>query len=320
MSVLSTTAPLHLWLDRGEASRALVGGKGASLSTLHALGAPVPPAFALTTVAYAAFAAALGLPRRSGDVPLAELPALRQTIMAAPLPVDVSVAVAEGFAALREQLGDDLALAVRSSATAEDGAAYSFAGQHDTILDVRTLPDLAEAIKQCWASLWSERAVDYRRAHHLDSDEVAIAVVVQQMIQSDVSFVVFTSDPVSGHAQRLVISAAWGLGEALVSGLVAPDHVVVGADGDVLEYQIGDKQVMVIPGATAGEGPREVAVPRALRTMPALSHGQASSIAAMARALAARLGYSADLEGAIARDTPYLFQVRPITTLAPTGA
>jgi rifampicin phosphotransferase len=311
-------AACHLvWLDCAPASRTLVGGKGSSLSQLAVLGAPVPPAFALTTHAYAQFAASLKLPRQASAVAEEDLPRLRALIMAAALPGPVTESIAHGYRAFQDLVGCELALAVRSSATAEDSADFSFAGLHDTVLDVRTLPALEMAVKQCWASLWSERAVAYRRAGELATDDAAIAVVVQQLVRSDVSFVVFTADPVGGRDQHLVIAASWGLGEAVVSGLVVPDHIVVGPDGHVVEYVVGDKHLMVIPGARPEDGTREVPVPRALRTMPALSHEQASAIAAMARELSPRLGYEADLEGAIAGDTMYLFQARPITTLRP---
>jgi pyruvate,water dikinase len=241
------------------------------------------------------------------------LPALREQIMAAPLPADLAAALADGLAAFQARAGDNVALAVRSSATTEDGTEHSFAGQHDTILGVRTLPELGDAVRQCWASLWSERAVSYRQANLPDAVP-CMAVVVQQMIRSDVSFIAFTEDPVGERPDHVVISASWGLGEALVSGLVTPDHVVVAPDGRVAEYVVGDKQVMIIPDAS-GSGTREAPVPRMMRSLPALSETQAAEIAVLARRLAARLGYAADLEGAIAGGKVVLFQARPITTL-----
>ncbi len=310
---------LLVWLDAALVRRELVGGKGASLSRLAALGAPVPPAFALTTHAYRHFAALHGLPCRASDVADDELPALRALIADAALPAPILGVVADGYRAFRARAGSDVALAVRSSATAEDSEAFSFAGLHDTVLDVRTQPALEAAVKQCWASLWSERAVAYRRTGGLAADEAAIAVVVQQLVRSDVSFVVFTADPVEDRVGHLVIAASWGLGEAVVSGLVAPDHIVVGPDGQVVEYAVGDKHLMVIPGARAEDGTREVPVPRALRTVPALLTEHVSAVAAMARDLAPRLGYEADLEGAFAAGDLYLFQARPITTLGSLG-
>lgn len=303
------------WLDRGVVSRADVGGKGASLSQLAALGAPVPPAFALTTDAYRAFAAAHGVPARATDVDDNDLTALRARMLAAPVPGEVAAMIAEGHGTLRARAAREVALAVRSSATAEDSAEFSFAGLHDTILDVRTPAALDAAIKRCWASLWSDRAVAYRRTGGLATDEAAIAVVIQQLVHSDVSFIVFTRDPVGNCPGHLVIDASWGLGEAVVSGLVVPDHIIVGPEDEIAEYTVGDKQVMVIPGASPGDGAREVAVPRVLRTAPALSEARVREIAALARSLSLRLGYDADLEGGIQDGRLYLFQARPITTL-----
>jgi len=157
--------------------------------------------------------------------------------------------------------------------------------------------------------------VAYRRARGLATDEAAIAVVVQALVASDVSFVVFTADPVSGNDDHLVIAATWGLGEAVVSGLVVPDHIVLGPDDAVLEYTVGDKQLMVIPGGDAGGGAREVSVPRALRIVPVLTAHQATAIGGVARDLSRRLGFQADIEGAITKGRIVLFQARPITTL-----
>ena len=144
-------------------------------------------------------------------------------------------------------------------------------------------------------------------------------MVVQLLVRSDVSFVVFTADPVGDREGHLIIAATWGLGEAVVSGLVVPDHIVVAPEGQVVEYTVGDKHLMVIPGARPEDGTREVPVPRALRMAPALSTEQVAAVAAMARHLAPRLGYEADLEGAFSAGALYLFQARPITTLRASG-
>lgn len=306
---------LLVGLDQAIHSRTLVGGKGASLSQLAALGAPVPMAFALTTSAYSTFAASLGLPTHVSASILEDLPLIRSEILTARLPETISDAIAEAYGAIRAAAGPDLSLAVRSSATAEDSADFSFAGLHDSVLDVRSLAALETAVRTCWASLWSERAVTYRRAGGLATETVEIAVVIQQLVRSDVSFVVFTADPVSGNDQHVVISASWGLGEAIVSGIVTPDHIVVGPHGDVIEQTVGRKHVMVVPGEAPDEGVRQVNVPRMLQTVPVMTAGQASEIAAMARSLSGRLGYRADLEGGIAGGSISLFQARPITTL-----
>lgn len=307
-----------VWLHRTEAERPCVGGKAASLSRLATLGAPVPPAFALTTRVYQEFAASVSLPARASDVADADLPCVRAMIEATPLPPAIVALLQAGLDEFGWGTDAAPALAVRSSATAEDSADFSFAGLHDTVLDVRDLAGLERAVKQCWASLWSDRAVVYRRAGGLAADQAAIAVVVQALVASDVSFVVFTVDPVNGNDDHLVIAATWGLGEAVVSGLVVPDHIVLDADGTVLEYAIGDKHLMVIPGGAEGQGAREVPVPRALRSVPVLTTRQCAEIGAIARDLSRRLGFKADIEGAIEAGCLYILQARPITTLKPS--
>jgi rifampicin phosphotransferase len=294
--------------------RARVGGKGASLGRLVALGAPVPPAFCLTTDAYRAMASALGLPATPRSVSDAQLPAIRIEIERAPLTVSVRAGLHAGFRSLADSSPEPSAVAVRSSALTEDGAALSYAGQYDTVLGVRAPTALETAVKCCWASLWSERAVAYRR-HGAERDaESAIAVVVQRLVPCDVSVVVFTADPVSGDGDRLVIDATWGLGEALVSSLVVPDRIVVDAAGRVTAYAVGTKETMVVPDLNGAGGTRQVAVPRRLRTTPVLTEEQAAAIAAEARSLADRLGYPIDLEGGLHKGTFFVFQARPITT------
>ncbi len=311
---------LLIWLTRSTAERALVGGKGASLSQLAALGAPVPAAFALTTRVYQEFASAIEIPERASQVADADLPGIREKIQQAPLPPAMEALITSGYETLRQGQTCSSAVAVRSSATAEDSAECSFAGLHDTILDVRDVETLIGAVKQCWASMWSDRAVSYRRAGGFAADEAAIGVVVQELVPSDVSFVVFTADPVSNDGDVLMITASWGLGEAVVSGLVVPDQIVIDVDGLVTDYKIGDKHLMIIPADKPGQCTREVPVPKALRSLPALTHEQAMDIGRTARSLASQLGYKADIEGAIARGSLYILQARPITTLtSPNG-
>ncbi|MEZ4507518.1 MAG: PEP/pyruvate-binding domain-containing protein [Thermomicrobiales bacterium] len=204
-------------------------------------------------------------------------------------------------------------LAVRSSATTEDSPAFSFAGLHDTALAVDDDPAAIEsAIKTCWASLWSERSVDYRRRGGESLDAAAMAVVVQQLVRADVSFVAFSVDPIRHCARRTIISASFGLGEAIVAGLVVPDYVVVGPDGEVEEYQIGSKETMVISAPDGGV--RQTPVPRMIARQPALSHTQAAEISRMVTQLEDRFEMPLDIEGGLAAGTVHLFQARPITT------
>jgi pyruvate,water dikinase len=303
------------WLNGTPVTHEQVGGKAASLSRLAQLGAPVPPAFALTTDAYDEIAHRLGLPTKASQVHDDELEAIRAAITSADLPAHLRKVIEHGYRAINQHAPNGRALAVRSSAIAEDSPEFSFAGLHDTILDVSGLDTLERAIKQCWASLWSERAVVYRRSGDDTLDAATMAVVVQQLIRCDVSFIVFTADPISQNDDHLIISATYGLGEAVVSGLVTPDHIVIDASGEVESYLIGEKEVMIIPGADDG-GVRQVPVPRMVRGQQALTHDHAREIGRVARRLECELGYPLDIEGGVAEGKLHLFQVRPITTLS----
>jgi len=304
-----------VWLGGNPVGRDLIGGKGAGLNDLAALGAPVPESFALSTVAYRAAASALGVPMRADAIAEDDLPSIREAILKSRLPVDLANDLARAYLQLGAGAQHDLAVAVRSSAPSEDSSSFSFAGLHDTILAVRGLMELEEAVKRCWASLWTMRAVAHRRQHGLGADETAIAVVVERMVRSDVSFIVFTADPVSGRTDRIVVDATWGLGEALVSGLVTPDHGVLDGSGRLITYGVGEKATMVIP-TSDGAGTREVAVPRALRSLRALQPEQVTAIGEQAKALAASLGGTSDFEGGIVGGRIYFFQARPITTIS----
>jgi rifampicin phosphotransferase len=309
-----------IWLDEVEADRAVVGGKGASLSRLAALGAPVPRACALPTDAWRVFMRSLRRPKDT--VPLDEetLAHIRGLITTSPLPPPLARAITMAFQEFETLPGAHVSLAVRSSAIVEDSGQHSFAGIHDTILGVRSHTGLDAAVRQCWASLWSDRAVEYRAAAGVSVDESDVAIVIQQMVRSDVSFVLFTTDPVTGNRDHAVIAASWGLGEAVVSGLVTPDHVVVDTTGRVVRYAVGAKEYMMLEDPPPGEGTRQLAVPRAMQGARTLTDEQAASIAEMGRDIAARLGYEADIEGGIANGEIYLFQARPITTLVDESA
>ncbi len=191
------------------------GGKGASLGELARAGFPVPAGFVITTDAYTDFLTANGLRDCTAEQ-------LRQRIPQEPVPDEVGAAVRQAY--------DDLGappVAVRSSGTAEDLADASFAGQHDTYLDIRGQDAVLAAVRDCWASLWTPRAVAYRQRNHWDETGLAIAVVVQTMVDAEWAGVMFTADPVSGRRDRLVVEAVRGLGEALVSGQASGLHLVV---------------------------------------------------------------------------------------------
>ena len=280
-----------LWLgDRPCNDPAEVGGKAAHLSRLAA-DYQVPPGFCLTATAFD--------PDHSAD---------------APLPTALAAALAAAYEALARRVGvPDVPVAVRSSALDEDGDLASFAGQHETELNVVGVDDVLDAVVRCWASGRNERAMAYREQQGLDTKGVRLAVLVQQLVKADTSAVVFSANPVSGNRDEVVVTASWGLGESLVSGTVTPDTWVVRkADLAVKEERLGAKERMTV--AVTG-GTREVAVPRLLRKRASLSEAQVAELAELAVELEEKMGRPVDIETAFAGDLLYLLQCRPITTL-----
>ena len=260
------------------ADAARTGGKAAHLAALLAAGFPVPDGFCVTTGAYARVST--GVPTGGPDLAARA----RAALLAATVPADVATQVRAAYAAL----GADVPVAVRSSATAEDLPDASSAGQQDTFLHVVGADAVLDAVRRCWASLWTDRAVSYRTEAGIDHGTVALAVVVQRMVDAEVAGVLFTADPVSGRRTRTVIDAAPGLGEAVVSGAVNPDHVVVDgggvdADGVITEHRIGDKAVAV--RGVAGGGTERVAATAPERAC--LSDDQVHALVAVGRRVVA---------------------------------
>jgi len=306
----------------------LVGGKGANLGELLSAGIPVPEGFCLTTAAYRraigapdsllpplagvhAELAAGGATLGSGQID--ELAATaRAAILAAPIPAAVSAAVEQAYRAM----GTDVPVAVRSSATAEDLPFASFAGQQDTYLNVVGVPGVLDAVRRCWASLWTERATAYRASLGIDAAAVALAVVVQRMVDAKTAGVMFTANPLTGSRRQVAIDASPGIGEAVVSGAVNPDHFVVDAlTGAVLERELGDKSVEVT--ALPGGGTEAREVPAAPGTA-CLTDGQVAALVRMGLQAQEHFGAPQDTEWAIDRAGGlWLTQSRPITTLYP---
>src|SRR5512132_3290208 len=245
--------PLIVALDHVDAGALpLVGGKAANLGELIAAGLPVPAGFCVTTEAYRDVAAAAALAEildRLAATPAGDTGALadlarqaRERILATVMPALVADAVAAAYLAL----GDRVAVAVRSSATAEDLPFASFAGQQDTYLNVVGVEAVLDAVHRCWASLWTDRAVSYRATNGINHATARLAVVVQHLVEAAVAGVMFTANPVTGRRQQAVIDATPGLGEAVVSGAVNPDHFVVDlATGAVLDRRLGDKRLVI---------------------------------------------------------------------------
>ncbi|WP_202879642.1 PEP/pyruvate-binding domain-containing protein [Serinicoccus kebangsaanensis] len=262
---------------------ALAGGKGANLGELIRAGLPVPGGFVVTTEGYAEVAGRADLPVGED---LGDGGAVRQRLASADVPDDLREEILRAYAELGEP-----PVAVRSSATAEDLPGAAFAGQQDTFLDVSGPEPLLRAVSDCWASLWTERAIAYRRRLGIPADEVGIAVVVQEMVPAEFAGVMFTANPLTGARDEVVINAAPGLGEALVSGEVTPESVVV-SGGLVRER-------------TRGEAERTLPDPRLVE------------LAALGQQVADHFGRPQDIEWATTGDGPSLLQARPMTALPP---
>src|SRR2546429_1707199 len=233
---------------------ALAGGKGANLGEMARAGFPVPPGFCVTTAAYELAAAGADLEETltalagtsAGDSSrLAALAqAARDSILRSPIPPEIAEAITRAYQSLGN--GETLAVSVRSSATAEDLPYASFAGQQETYLNVVGSEAVLDAVRRCWASLWTDRAVSYRATLGIDHHTVQLAVVVQRMVEASVAGVLFTANPLTGRRHQAVIDANPGLGEAVVSGAVNPDHFVVNAaSGEIIERHLGEKQVLI---------------------------------------------------------------------------
>jgi pyruvate,water dikinase len=308
----------------------LVGGKGANLGELTRAGLPVPPGFCLTAAAYQDFIAAAGLAEPIAAI-LANLDvddaddvagrsaAIRQLITGQLVPRAMAQQILAAYGQLAGQLGvgaaTSLPVAVRSSATAEDLPNASFAGQQDTYLHVRGEDALLERVAACWASLWTARAVTYRVRQSFDHSQVALSVVVQAMIDAEIAGILFTANPVNANRAEMVINASWGLGEAIVSGMVTPDTVTVRkADGAVLSRQIAAKERMIVSVPTGGIA--TVAMPLAQRDAAALSDLQVAGLVTLGQQVESHYRAPMDIEWAYARGRFYLLQARPITTLA----
>ncbi|MEU6037252.1 PEP/pyruvate-binding domain-containing protein [Actinomadura sp. NPDC047616] len=310
--------PLVLPLDDPRATLEQAGGKGASLARMAAKGLPVPPGFHVTTAAYRRFVAVHDLRERILQAVSAAVPDRPETCDAAaekiaalcaeqPVPDDVARAVGAAYARLGE------AVAVRSSATAEDLPEMSFAGQQETYLNIRGESALIDAVKRCWGSLWTARAIGYRARHGIDPDDVSLAVVVQELVPADAAGVLFTANPLTGARDEVMVNAAWGLGEAIVSGQVTPDTLVVKkAVGSIVQEDVSDKQVMTV--RTAG-GTHEEPVPEELRHRPVLRPQDAAELALLAVGIEELYGQPMDIEWARHDDRVYILQARPITAL-----
>jgi rifampicin phosphotransferase len=315
-----------LGLDEiGKTQAALVGGKGANLGELSRIdGIRVPAGFCVTTDAFRR--AMTTVPRiddqldRLGRVGPDDRDAIgtlsaeiRQAIEGAAIPEDVAAPVARSLA----RLGRQAACAVRSSATAEDLPTASFAGQQDTYLNVAGSAAILLHIRRCWASLFTYRAVTYRQRNRFDHRNVQLAVVVQQMVFPQAAGIAFTADPVTSNRKVVSIEAGFGLGEALVSGLVNADSYKV-RDSQVAARAVALKQQAIFAAPSGGTQTRKIAPDR--QRQPALTDAQIVALAQLARRIEAHFGQPQDIEWCLAGGEFQIVQSRPITTLFPVPA
>ncbi|KYF89412.1 phosphoenolpyruvate synthase [Sorangium cellulosum] len=311
-----------LWFDSlSRDDVASAGGKGGNLGELTRAGLPVPPGFVITADAYLATMEAAAVRKQLCELFAEADPndpaglratcsALQHLVRAAPLPAELQ---AEIVAAYRK-LGPGAVVAVRSSATSEDSASTSFAGMHETYTDVTGEQALLDRVRDCWASAFCERVVSYRKSQRL-AEEPALAVVVQRMVSSERSGVIFTADPATKDTSRLVVEAAFGLGEVVVGGQVEPDTYTVAKRGPrLLEARVGHKAFKLVR-APDGGGEQRVDLPEDEGARRVLEDDEVLELARLALRVEEHYGAPQDIEWAVEDGATYLVQTRPITTL-----
>ncbi|MBI2936378.1 MAG: phosphoenolpyruvate synthase [Chloroflexi bacterium] len=317
---------IRWFAEVGTNDLALAGGKGASLSELTRAGIPVPPGFILVAQAYFHFLKANDLTHLLESL-LRELNPndstalneasrrIKLAITSAPLPTEISAAIRKAYHALGKGL-----VAVRSSATAEDLSWASFAGQQSTFLNITGDKELLNAVRECWASLFEPRALFYRAEHGLDHMKVGIAVVIQRMVQSTLSGVLFTVEPMANDKSKMAIEAVYGLGEALVSGLVTPDYYLVDKKTlETVEKKIARQEWKIVGNPNSGgksDSPNirtQVLPPE--QAEQKLSDTQIVALARLGRLVELHYGHPQDIEWAYEGGTFSIVQSRPITTL-----
>jgi pyruvate,water dikinase len=318
-----------LALSDPQADLATVGGKGMSLARLTREGLPVPDGFHVTTEAYRRFVA-------DNDLQPGIVTALEQVNVAQPatlevaaktigrlfgsgtMPSEIEGAIRAAYDELESRHhpaagSSSSPVAVRSSATAEDLPGASFAGQQDTYLNIVGADDVIQAVQRCWASLWTGRAIAYRLRQGIAPDSVALAVVVQLLVPADAAGILFTANPLTGKRNEAVINAAWGLGEAIVGGLVTPDTVTVDKNtGRVIRRETSGKQVMTI---RTEKGTEERPVPDALKNKAVLSDEQAVELTRYGSRIEELYGMPMDIEWTLEGGRFAIVQARPITTM-----
>jgi pyruvate, water dikinase len=288
------------------------GGKSANLGELLAAGIPIPSGFAVSALAYRAFVQATGL---EGTIAAAlgrgeddASKTIGEAMRFAPLPETVRDELATAYDAL-----DGPPVAVRSSALGEDSSDATFAGQQESFLWVRGLEQVCDAVRDCWASLYTPRAIAYRR--RLAPTDAAMGVTVQHMVDAEISGVLFTCNPVSGDPSMVAVNASWGLGVAVVGGEATPDDYLVSkVTGEIVRQTVGSKEIEYVPDP-AGRGTVRRNVPAERREAPCLGPDRLAELVELGRRVERHFGSHQDVEWAVDREGSLLvLQARPVTT------
>jgi phosphoenolpyruvate synthase/pyruvate phosphate dikinase len=313
--------PYILSLSDPQADLETVGGKGMSLAKLASAGLPVPDGFHITTEAYRQFVTAndlqAGINEALHDVDILHPASLEtasrsisQLFAKASIPGDLANAIVGAYGVLP---GSNPAVAVRSSATAEDLPEASFAGQQETYLNISGADQVLEATRKCWASLWTARAIGYRARQNIPPERVALAVVVQLLVNAEAAGIMFTANPINGKRDEVLINAAWGLGEAVVGGKVTPDSITVSMPaGSIIQRDTAEKLVMTV---RTESGTEEQPVPDTLKSIPVLSDDRAIELARIGTQIEEQYGMPMDIEWTLADGRFAVVQARPVTAL-----
>ncbi|MCL4389852.1 MAG: phosphoenolpyruvate synthase [Patescibacteria group bacterium] len=297
----------------------LVGGKGANLGEMVSINMPIPPGFVVSAVAYRHFLEANGLDKKIKEA-LAGLDTsqvektqdvavhIKKLITTAPIPKEISKPIIQAYFELKKPL-----VAVRSSATSEDSKDASFAGQNETFLNVSGEASLVDFVRRCWASLFEGRSIFYRHQRHIDHLKAEIAVVVQTMVESDSSGIIFSLDPVTNNKNRIIIESIFGLGEYIVQGKITPDHYEVNKqDLKIVEKQIAKQEIMLVRDKSGRV--KQVRVDRRRQNVQKISDDLIVRFAQLSKDLEKHYYFPQDSEFAVHHGQAYLVQTRPITT------
>ena len=314
-----------VWLEEvGKNDLSVVGGKGASLGEMINIGVPVPGGFAVTAQAFRDFINRAGISKKLFEALKVDVneetqlhraeETAKKLIMEAKVPEDIEKAIKSRYEEMCKREGEQVFVAVRSSATAEDLPDASFAGQQETYLNTRGAEDVFNAVRKCWASLYGARAIFYRVEQGFEHDKVNLSAIVQKMVDSEKSGVMFSSQPSTGEP-LVVIESAWGLGESVVSGSVSPDNFVVDRKTkNIVSKYIATKEIMIIRDPKT-QKTVTINVPAEKKDAVVLTDSEAIELAKYAEILEKHYGIPQDIEWGVEKNKIYILQSRPITTI-----